>query len=188
MISQRPADAAPCVRASAEALPFEIGAYDAAMAVMTIHHWSDWRLGLREMRRVARRRLALLTFDADASDFWLARDYLPALMALDRKHMPKLSDLGGELGEFHAIPVQIPHDCIDGFLGAYWRRPHAYLDPIARKSISSFAMIDAEAGLKRLADDIESGAWAERYANLLALESLDVGYRLLRWEFGAPAG
>ncbi len=184
MISQRPAGAAPCVRASAEALPFEASAFDAAMAVLTIHHWSDWRLGLREMRRVARRRVVLLTFDAEASEFWLTRDYFPALAALDREIMPKLSDLANEMGAFHASPVPIPHDCTDGFLGAYWRRPHAYLDPIARKSMSSFARIDAEGGLKRLANDLESGVWSEHYADLLALDTLDVGYRLLRWEFG----
>src|SRR5262245_45807944 len=77
MISQRAPDAAPCVRASAESLPFEAGAFDAAMAVLTIHHWSDWRAGLREMRRVARCRIVLLTFDVDTSDFWLTRDYFP---------------------------------------------------------------------------------------------------------------
>lgn len=88
MMSQRPWGAAPCLCGSAESLPFETGAYDAAMAVLTIHHWSDWRAGLREMRRVARRRTVLLTFDAEASDFWLTRDYFPELMTLDRRIMP----------------------------------------------------------------------------------------------------
>ena len=182
MISQRPRDAAPCVRGSAESLPFASDAFDAAMAVLTIHHWSDWRAGLEEMRRVALRRIVLLTFDAEASDFWLTRDYFPDLTALDRRIMPTLDELAQELGPFHAAPVCIPHDCVDGFLGAYWRRPHLYLDPMVRKSMSSFARIDAEEGLKRLASDLKSGAWRERYADLLALEELDVGYRLLRWE------
>lgn len=183
MISQRPRDGAPCVRGSAESLPFNADAFDAAMAVLTIHHWSDWRAGLKEMRRVALRRIVLLTFDAEASDFWLTRDYFPDLMALDRRIMPALDDLAQELGPFQAAPVCIPHDCVDGFLGAYWRRPHLYLDPMVRRSMSSFARIDADKGLKRLASDLRSGAWRERYAHLLALEELDVGYRLLRWEF-----
>lgn len=186
MISQRPAGAAPCVRGSAESLPFEAGAFDAAMAVLTIHHWSDWRLGLSEMRRVARRRIVLVTFDAEASDFWLTRDYFPDLMALDRQIMPKLSELARELGAFHSAPVYVPHDCTDGFLGAYWRRPHIYLDPIARGSMSSFAKIDAAAGLGQLASDLDSGVWRERNADLLAREALDIGYRLLRWEL-APS-
>ena len=188
MIAQRPADAAPCVRASAEALPFDAGAFDAAMAVLTIHHWSDWRLGLREMRRVARRRIVLLTFDTEACDFWLTRDYFPDLMTLDRKIMPPLPALARELGAVHATPVPVPHDCVDGFLGAYWRRPHVYLDPVARRSMSSFARIDADDGLQRLARDLDSGAWQARNDDLLAHDALDIGYRLLRWEFAPGAG
>ncbi len=182
MIRQRPAGAAPCLRGSAESLPFEVGAYDAAMAILTIHHWSDWRVGLREMRRVARRRVVLLTFDTETSNFWLTRDYFPDLTTLDRQIMPMLGQLASELGEFHSTPVHVPHDCTDGFLGAYWRRPNVYLDPIARRSMSSFARIDAEDGLKRLASDLDSGVWRERYADLLALDSLDIGYRLLWWD------
>jgi SAM-dependent methyltransferase len=185
MIRQRAQGAAPCVQASAERLPFEAQAFDAAMAVLTIHHWSDWRAGLCEMRRVARMRIVLLTFDVEASDFWLTRDYFPALIELDRRIMPKLDELRGELGVFHATPVPVPHDCIDGFLGAYWRRPEVYLDPIARRSMSSFAAIDGDEGLRRLANDLESGAWRARNADLLNLEALDLGYRLLRWEFGS---
>jgi SAM-dependent methyltransferase len=183
MITQRPAGAAPCVRGSAESLPAEDAAFDAAMAVLTIHHWSNWRLGLREMRRVARHRIVLLTFDAAASNFWLTRDYLPELLMLDRQIMPALDALAEELGAFEVSPVMIPHDCSDGFLGAYWRRPALYLDPIVRRSISPFASIDAGEGLGRLADDLESGVWHRRNADLLTLDALDVGYRLLRWEF-----
>lgn len=184
MIVQRPVGAAPCVQASAEALPFEDGSFVAAMAVLTIHHWTDWRAGLREMRRVARRRVVLLTFDTDAANFWLMRDYLTQLKELDRKTMPALGEMAKELGPFRSIPVPVPHDCVDGFLCAYWRRPEVYLDPIARRSISSFAKINAEEGLQRLAADLHSGAWRQRNAELLGLEALDCGYRLLVWELG----
>lgn len=182
MIDQRPAGAAPCLRGVAESLPFEDGSFDAAMAILTIHHWSDWRLGLREMRRVARGRLVVLTFDAEAGDFWLTRDYLPELAALDRQIMPRLCEIAAELGPGACNPVLVPHDCQDGFLGAYWRRPEVYLDPLARRSMSSFARIESENGLRRLARDLESGHWQQRYAELLGLDFLDVGYRLLSWE------
>ncbi len=181
MIAQRGGDAAPCVQARAESLPFADGEFDAAMAVLTIHHWSDWRAGLCEMRRVARDRVVLITFDAEASDFWLTRDYFPALVELDRRIMPRLGDLADALGAFVATPLPVPHDCIDGFLGAYWRRPQMYLDADVRSSMSSFARIDAESGLNRLACDLESGAWKARYADLLERDALDVGYRLLLW-------
>lgn len=182
MISQRPPGAAPCVRGSAESLPAEDGAYDAAMAVLTIHHWTDWRRGLREMRRVARQRIVLLTFDVEASDFWLTRDYFPEIMALDRKVMPRLEAMAEELGPFEATPLPIPHDCEDGFLGAYWRRPGVYLDAGARRAMSSFATFDADRGLTRLASDLSTGAWRKRNAEILALDALDIGYRLLVWE------
>jgi SAM-dependent methyltransferase len=182
MISQRPPDAAPCVRGSAESLPAEDGAFDAAMAVLTIHHWSNWRLGLRELRRVARHRIVVLTFDTDASNFWLS-EYFPDLLALDRQIMPPLDALAEELGVCEVTPVLIPHDCSDGFLGAYWRRPEVYLDPIARRSMSPFAKIKADEGLSKLANDLNSGVWREHNADILALYLLDVGYRLLLWKF-----
>jgi len=182
MIAQRPADAAPCVRAAAEALPFADASFDAAMAILTIHHWSDWRRGLLEMRRVARDRVVLLTFDAEAADFWLTRDYFPEIAAHDRHIMPLLSAMKSELGAFSATPLPVPHDCIDGFLGSYWRRPEIYLDPSARRSMSSFARIDAGPGLQRLASDIRSGVWRAHNADLLTRDALDIGYRLLRWE------
>lgn len=183
MISQRPAGAAPCIRASAEALPLATGAYDAAMALLTIHHWSDWRAGLAQMRRVVRRRIVLLTYDAHASNFWLTRDYFPSLRERDCAVMPPIEELAAEPGEFHVTPVLVPHDCTDGFLGAYWRRPHVYLDPVARRSMSPFATIDTDEGLRRLASDLDSGAWRQRNSDLPDLEALDVGYRLVRWEF-----
>ena len=46
-------------------------------------------------------------------------------------------------------PVMVPHDCTDGFLYAYWRRPAAYLDPRIRKGSSSFWKIQqADAGFR----------------------------------------
>jgi SAM-dependent methyltransferase len=182
MIRQRSAGAAPCVRASAESLPVPDGAFDTAMAVLTIHHWSDWRCGLRELRRVARRRIVLVTFDNDAADFWLTRDYFPELLALDRRIMPPLDALAAELGAFQSRAILVPHDCKDGFLGAYWRRPEIYLDPAARRSMSSFAKIDADPGLGKLASDLECGVWRKRNADILDLDALDLGYRLLVWD------
>src|SRR5687768_12772454 len=62
MIAQRAKNAAPVIQATAEALPFEDQSFDAAMAVLTIHHWPDRARGLRGMRRVARDRVVILTW------------------------------------------------------------------------------------------------------------------------------
>ena len=178
MIGQRGPAAAPAIQASADDLPFDDMSFDAAMAILTLHHWPDKEAGLREMRRVTRGRIVLLTFDP-AQRPWLT-DYLPELAALDAAQMPAMADYERWLGDVQVTPVLVPHDCSDGFLYAYWRRPAAYLDPYIRSGSSSFwAIANAEVGLRDLRRDLESGVWARRYADLLALADYDAGYRLV---------
>ena len=182
MIGQRSPSAAPVLQGYAEDLPFDENAFDAAMAILTIHHWSDREKGLKEMRRVTRGPLVILTFDPSYQHFWLA-DYLPELVALDDGKMPEMRELENWLGPVEIASVPIPHDCSDGFLGAYWRRPAAYLDPRIRAAISCFWSIDDPAAkLEKLESDLNSGAWAERYSDLLDLDALDLGYRLVSAE------
>jgi len=181
MIAQRPEGAAPVAQASAESLPFEDGSFDAAMAVLTIHHWSDWRAGIEEMRRVAR-RVVLLSWDPSfAHRLWVTAEYFPHAGA-EESTFPSLADQAAAVRATSVTTVPIPHDCQDGFYGAYWRRPEAYLDPEVRAGVSVLAQRDPEElapGLERLRADLESGAWAERHADLLELAELDLGYRLL---------
>lgn len=180
MVAQRPAGAAPAVRALAESLPFPDDAFDAALAVLTVHHWSDPCAGLRELRRVARGRVVVLTWDPAHAGFWLTRDYFPDFVELDRRDFPTLADFAAALGPVEVGAVPVPHDCADGFLGAFWRRPEAYLDERVRAGISSFARFgDVSPRLGRLRDDLESGRWAAENAELLDLEELDLGYRLI---------
>lgn len=179
MIAQRPANAAPCVQGRAEDLPFDDNSFDAALAILTIHHWTDQARGLAEMRRVARDRVVLLTFDPACRNPWLL-DYLPALAELDAQQMPPLDFFRDHLDVSEITTVPVPHDCSDGFLYAYWRRPQAYLDPAIRAGSSSFWKLEGlESGLKRLRDDLESGAWAAKYADVLQRDEYDAGYRLV---------
>jgi SAM-dependent methyltransferase len=179
MIRQRLAPAAAVVQGRAEALPFGDRSFDASMAVLTVHHWFDQAKGLREIRRVTRGPVVILTYDPSFRGFWLA-DYIPQLVALDEAQMPRIEDYARWLGPVTIAPVPIPHDCTDGFLSAYWRRPAAYLDARVRAAMSSFwAVGDVSKALARLEADLESGAWAERYSALLALDSRDCGYRLV---------
>ncbi len=179
MIRQRGASAAPVVQGRAEDLPFGEESFDASMAILTVHHWADKEKGLKEMRRVTRGRVVVLTFDASHRGFWLA-DYIPELVALDEAQMPGMTDYEAWLGPVEISAVPIPHDCTDGFLCAYWRRPAAYLDPRIRAAMSSFwALGDISEGLRRLAGDLDSGAWAQRYSELLDLDECDFGYRLV---------
>ncbi len=179
MIAQRGPGAAPACRGIAEALPFRDDAVDAAMAVLTVHHWSDWRAGLAEMRRVARDRVVILSFDASGPYFWL-KDYVPQIVDMDQPIMPALDAFEDHMGPVRIETVPVPHDCTDGFLGAYWRRPHAYLDPKIRAAMSTFAKLPLmDDQLARLDADLASGAWARAYGDLLDLEHLDIGYRLV---------
>ena len=179
MIRQRGASAATVIQGYAEDLPFDDDAFDASMAVLTVHHWTDQRKGLNEMRRVTRGRVVVLTFDPSHRGFWLA-DYIPELVTLDEAQMPRMTDYEAWLGPVEIAPVPIPHDCTDGFLCAYWRRPAAYLDPRVRAAMSSFwAVGDVSEGLEKLAADLDTGVWAERYADLLDLDECDFGYRLV---------
>jgi SAM-dependent methyltransferase len=179
MLRQRKASAAPAVQGRAENLPFPDDAFDAAMAVLTVHHWTDKAQGLREMRRVARGPVVILTFDPAYRGCWLT-DYLPRLAALDEAQMPAMADYARWLGPVEISPVPIPKDCSDGFLHAYWRRPEAYLDLRIRRGSSSFwALPDLDEGLARLEADLASGEWARRYRSLLDLDELDAGYRLV---------
>lgn len=190
MRAQRPAGAAPCVDAQAEDLPFADQEFDAALAVLTVHHWGDWRAGCAELRRVARRCVALTWDPVIAQSFWLVREYVPGLLESDRRRFPAtLADQTQALGATRVEPVPVPHDCTDGFLGAHWRAPERYLDPLVRRGMSVFAKTPADhvaAGLARLERDLRSGAWAERHQDLLERDELDLGYRLLVSE-GRPA-
>jgi ubiquinone/menaquinone biosynthesis C-methylase UbiE len=191
MIAQRPDGAAPVLRGSAEAIPLRDGSVDAAMAIFSDHHWQDRRAGFSEMRRVARRRVVLLNIDpAQFERFWFATEYLPASTELvpRRYRRPGVweRELRWLLGDIRIEPVPIPHDCVDGFFGAYWRRPEALLDQRVRDGISVFSRVEAaeaEHAVAALRSDLDSGVWHERHRDLLELEELDLGYRLVTAEF-----
>jgi SAM-dependent methyltransferase len=170
------------VRARAEALPFADDAFDAVMALLTVHHWEDLEAGVGELRRIAPLRI-LFTFDpAHQSDFWLVRDYLPEIQAFEDTRAATIARLVELLGGAEVTPVLVPWDCTDGFQAAYWRRPEAYLDPAVRASISTFAMLPEEVterAIGRLESDLATGAWHARYGELLGREMMDFSYRLI---------
>ena len=182
MILQRPPGAGPVVRAIAEAQPFRDATFDAALASLTMHHWSDWRRGVDEMRRVAG-RVVIFTFEpGEIERFWLIEAYFPEIVAIDQERTPSIDEVVRHLGRCRVERVPVPHDCTDGFLAAYWRRPEAYLDPTVRAGMSCFPLLgDAVVarGVGRLEADLRSGAWERRFGHMRQLDTLDVCYRLL---------
>ncbi len=183
MIAQRPRGSAPTVRAAAEALPFADCAFDAAMALMTLHHWDDPSRGLAELRRVARERIVVFTWDpAIAGTQWLTAEYLPELGGLDLFHFPGPGEIADALGGANVRPVPVPRHCRDGFIEAFWARPEAYLDPAIRAGMSGMVALEPsviERGIAQLRTDLRSGLWDRRHGHLRELDELDLGYRLI---------
>lgn len=189
MRAQRPPHLAPAIDATAEELPFDDDSFDAAMATITVHQWRDLALGLRELRRVARGPVAILTFDPEVLPrLWLA-EYVPRLIAHEAARVPAIATLREHLGgtvEVEAIPV--PGDCTDGFIEAFATRPERLLDPEVRAGQSAWAFGDPEevrSGLARLAADLDSGAWDARHGALRTAAAFDGSLRLV---VGRPGG
>lgn len=182
MLRRRPAGSAPAVRGVAEALPVRDGAADVALAVLTIHHWTSPAAGLDELRRISRRQV-VLTFDpAVTAAFWLVRDYVPGIAALDAGRTPSVERVAALLDTTDVRTLPVPLDMVDGVLAAHWARPAAYLDPAVRAACSGLAQLDralVEPGIERLRRDLDSGEWHRRHGALLGRESYDAGYRLV---------
>lgn len=183
MIGQRPAGAAPVLQASAESLPFGDDSFDVALAVLTAHHWQDLDAGLKEMLRVARQRLVMVTFDSVAlGDLWIAADYFPEILGLKRTSGASSRDLVAKLPRAASHPLPVPRDCTDLFFAALWARPEMLFDDEVVRPMWVWQSISEEArekGRGRLAADLENGTWDERYGRLRELGELDVGLRLV---------
>jgi len=176
MIAQRPRDGACVVQASAMALPFGDAAFEAAMAILTVHHWPDRERGLAEMKRVTRGPCVILTWERPSDPFWLTADYLPHFLDADRMLFPPW--FRDRAKDVRVVPIA--GDCTDGFLCAYWQRPEAYLDAGTRRAISTFSRVgNFETGLERLQRDLEDGTWRRKYGHLLDETERDLGYRLV---------
>jgi SAM-dependent methyltransferase len=185
MAAQRPRELAPALRASAAELPLRDGSVDAALAILTIHHWDAEReRGLRELRRVARGPVVILTYDQRvACQMWLVADYLPELGELDGRIFPLPESLQPAIGrEVRVQPVLIPRDFEDWMLGAMWAHPERVLDPAARASTSGFARMApqvVERVVRELGRDLADGSWDRRHGQLRALPEYDAGLRLV---------
>jgi ubiquinone/menaquinone biosynthesis C-methylase UbiE len=183
MIGQRPAGATPAIEGVAEALPLEDKSVDAAMGVLTIHHWDDLGAGLAEMRRVARRRIVLFTIDAERnSEIWTLSEYFPAAARAEREKMPSMEALKALMPKATIEAVPAPSRCRDEFTSALWDRPELFLESSILRASSlwhSLPAAEIERGQERLRSDLESGRWDEEHGHLRTLPELDIGLRLV---------
>jgi SAM-dependent methyltransferase len=183
MRAQRPADRVPAIDATAESLPFDDGAFDAAMAMVTLHQWSDPIVGLRELRRVSTGPVVILTFDRDALDrFWLA-DYVPELIEAERHRYQPLDWIAEQLGGVTSIvELEVPIDCSDGFTEAFYARPEKFLEEGVRRTQSAWGFVDDAAEARAVAQleaDLADGTWSSRYGHLLEQPTMASSLRLI---------
>jgi SAM-dependent methyltransferase len=165
--------------AAAEALPFADNTFDAAMATMTVHQWRDAARGLRELRRVSRGPVVVLTADPDRIEQLWVSEYVPSLLTLERRRFPAIDTITSILGEGCMVTtIAVPFDCVDGFIHAFYGRPEELLDPAVRAAQSAWTFVseaEIDKGLNRLRVDLDSGVWDERFGLLRRQPDYDDG-------------
>ena len=180
MISQRKSGAYPIKQASAEKLPFEDNSFSHAMTVLSMHHWPDKPKAFSEINRVATDKFVAISWNPDSEPFWLTREYFPEIHEMDKAIFPTIDEIKEHFDDVQIRPLQIPHDCQDGFFAAFWKRPHAYLNPKVRQATSPFSKVsNLKEGLKMLENDLASGAWEKKNRELLNASSISAGYVLI---------
>jgi SAM-dependent methyltransferase len=184
MAKQRGVHRVPAIRAFADSLPLRDRSVDAAMAILTIHHWDEAReRGVRELSRVSRGPVVILTYDPQVSAaMWLQADYFPEVAELDARIFPSPETIAEWLGRARVETIPIPRDCVDWMLGSYWAHPERVLDARARAATSGFARQPAnvvDRVVSEVARDLQSGAWEEKHGHLRDLDAFDAGLRLI---------
>jgi SAM-dependent methyltransferase len=183
MRAQRPAGAAPALDAIAESLPFDDESFDAVMATVTVHQWPDPGRGLKELRRVSRGPVVVLTFDGDELQRLWLEAYAPELIAAERLRFPSISSIAEAIGSrTEVLEVPIPMDCVDGFTEAFYARPEALLDPAVRAAQSGWGFVSPDVTAKaveQLRRELAEGEWDRRYGHLRSQPTFIGSLRLL---------
>ena len=183
MRARRPRSLPPAVGARADSLPFDDGAFDAALAVLTVHHWPDLRAGLRELRRVTRDSIVILTADpAELERLWIPR-YSPEFHEVESRRYPSIAELTDALGgQLENRPLMVPLQCSDGFADAFYGRPEAMLEPETRRAQSAWSFVSDDAQSRfaqSLERDLRSGEWDASFGHLRTQPMFEGSMRIL---------
>ena len=173
----------PAINAKADSLPFDDRSFDAAMAMVTVHHWPDIEKGISEIRRVTKKRIVIMTFDPDAlDDFWNV-NYFPQLIEIERARYPSITRLQKALSaKTEVIKIPIPLDCVDGFQETYYGRPEAFLEKEVRMAQSAWGILPADLEkkyLQNLSNDLQSGAWDKKFGHFRTQPNFTGALRLI---------
>lgn len=159
----------PAVIARADKLPFDDNSFDASMALLTVHHWPDLQAGLKEVLRVTKKKIVIMTFDPEALDeFWNVH-YFPELVDIERRRYPGIAELTALPGCKALVEkVPVPLNCRDGFQEAFYGRPEEFLKKEVRESQSAWGYLEQGAEdrlVSAFASELESGRWDERFGH-----------------------
>ncbi|MFC4740074.1 class I SAM-dependent methyltransferase [Flavobacterium ponti] len=173
----------PAINAKAGCLPFDDNSFDSSMAMVTVHHWPDIDKGLKELRRVTKEKVLVMTFDPEhLDDFWNA-EYFPEVIEVEKARYPTIDFIKESLGgNCEVIPIPIPLDCKDGFQEAFYGRPEAFLEKQIRLSQSAWGFISddkQEEIVLRLKTDLENGNWDKKYGHFRTQEFFTCALRLI---------
>lgn len=159
----------PAINAKGDNLPFDDNSFDATMAMLTIHHWPDMDKGLKELRRVTKGQVIIMTFDPNALDKFWNVNYFPELITVEKARYPTIEFIKNSLGgNCEVVEVPIPLNCVDGFQEAFYGRPEAFLEKEVRLSQSAWGFLSEEVEnriVKTLEDDLKSGEWDKKYGH-----------------------
>jgi len=176
----------PAINASSDHLPFDDKAFDAVTAFLTIHHWPDITKGLSELKRVATKKVIIMTFDPQALDRYWNADYFPEVIDVEKQRYPTIEFVTKTLGDHCKIlEIPVPLNCVDGFQEAFYGRPEAFLDKQIRMAQSAWGFIpddQQEIIVRRLADDLASGEWDRKYGFYRTRAEFVCALRLVIWQ------
>lgn len=173
----------PALNAKADNLPFDDNAFDASMAMITVHHWPDMDKGLKELRRVTKKQVVIMTFDPNELDNFWNVDYFPELIEVEKARYPTIDFIKNALGgNCEVVEIPIPLDCMDGFQEAFYGRPEAFLEKEVRLSQSAWGFLQKgieEKLVQSLQDDLNSGEWDRKYGHFRTQSTFTCALRLV---------
>lgn len=186
MRAQRPPHLVQAIDACAEELPLADQSVDATMAILTVHQWKDRRRGLRELLRVTRGPIVIMTFAPGSANYFWLRDYCPEVAAVESQRDPSIEAIAADLAapdrRIESQPVPVPIDCIDGFSEAFYARPERFLDPATTRAQSTWAFIPddvRERFFRTLRADLDSGAWDRKHGHYRTMPEFTGALRLI---------
>ncbi len=178
------------ITGTAENVPLENDSVNGVVVVLVLHHFTSLQDAANEMYRICPSGpVVIFSFDPrESAKLWFS-NYFPEIWQQTYEVFPPIDTVAqniasGKDWSIEKVNFPLSYDLTDKFMGAGWRTPEIYLDPLIRQIMSGFTLADTEVvrrGIKCLRNDLKSGEWDNNYGHNRQRCSFDAGYRLLRF-------